>query len=193
MNTVFDVLDLIKKYGGKKPMESDFNDQCSLLATGKAAIIHQGNWAEDTVRKTTPDIDIGYLLGPVGDTPDRPGSCSTPTRPSALPRAARTCRRHWRGCAGLPPPRTARAGSRTRSSSSPDHRSKGLQRTARPATVSLLAAKTPNYSWYYQRFPTGTEQSLGIILQGYCAGQTNRQQTLDSLDAAYTKIVNASK
>jgi raffinose/stachyose/melibiose transport system substrate-binding protein len=61
------------------------------------------------------------------------------------------------------------------------------------ATVGLLAAKTPSYSWYYQRFPTGTEQGLGIILQGYCAGQTNRAQTLDAMDASYTKIVNASK
>jgi len=59
--------------------------------------------------------------------------------------------------------------------------------------VALLAAKTPSYSWYYQRFPTGLEQGLGIILQGYCAGQTDRQQTLDALDAEYTKIVNASK
>ena len=59
-------------------------------------------------------------------------------------------------------------------------------------TVKLLAAKTPNYPCFYQRFPTGTEQGLGIILQGYCAGQTDRQQTLDALDASYTKIANAA-
>ena len=35
MSTVFDVLDLIKKYGGPKPMESDFNDQCSLACNGQ--------------------------------------------------------------------------------------------------------------------------------------------------------------
>ncbi|MCX7028492.1 MAG: extracellular solute-binding protein, partial [Spirochaetes bacterium] len=73
MKDVFDLLDLIKKYGGKKPMESDFNDQCSLLATGKVAMIHQGNWAEDTIRKTTPNIDIGFLLGPVGNTAAKAG------------------------------------------------------------------------------------------------------------------------
>ena len=73
MSNVFDVLDLIKKYGGPKPMESDFNDQCSALATGKVAMIHQGNWAEDSIRKTTPDVDIGFLLGPVGNSPQKAG------------------------------------------------------------------------------------------------------------------------
>ena len=61
------------------------------------------------------------------------------------------------------------------------------------ATVALLGKKAPSYSWYYQRFPSGLEQGLGLILQGYCAGQTDRQQTLDALDAEYAKIANASK
>ena len=38
------------------------------------------------------------------------------------------------------------------------------------ATVSLLAAKAPNYSWYYQRFPTGTEQGLGHHPPGLLRG-----------------------
>ncbi len=73
MKNVFDVLDMIKKFGGPKPMESDFNDQCSMLATGQVAMIHQGNWAEDTIRKINPTIDIGYLLGPVDDSPAKAG------------------------------------------------------------------------------------------------------------------------
>ncbi len=59
-------------------------------------------------------------------------------------------------------------------------------------TTSLLASGTPGYPWFYQMFPTGTEQQLGAILQGYCAGQTNRSQTLDALDATYAKIAKAA-
>ena len=32
---------------------------------------------------------------------------------------------------------------------------------------------------------------MGSLFQGYLAGQTNRAQTLDALDADYTKLVNA--
>jgi raffinose/stachyose/melibiose transport system substrate-binding protein len=42
-------------------------------------------------------------------------------------------------------------------------------------------------------FPTGTEQQLGAILQGYCAGLTDRAQTLEALDAAYAKIAKAAQ
>jgi len=67
MSQLFDLLDLIKKYGGPKPNESDFNDQTSSLATGKVAMIHQGNWAEDSIRKTNPEVEIGFLAGPTGN------------------------------------------------------------------------------------------------------------------------------
>jgi len=194
MSTVFDVLDLIKKYGGPKPMESDFNDQCSLLATGKAAIIHQGNWAEDTIRKTTPDVDIGYLLGPVGSSPAKAGIMFDSNQTI---RVAKDGPNVQDALAWLRWLTTSDYGKKWIPDQikqlSPIKGAKASSAQLAQATVSLLAAKTPNYSWYYQRFPTGTEQGLGIILQGYCAGQTNRQQTLDALDAAYTKIVNASK
>ncbi len=92
MSQLFDLLDLIKKYGGPKPNESDFNDQTSALATGKVAMIHQGNWAEDSIRKTNPEVEIGLLVGPTETTQQPPVLCSTPTRPSALPRTARIVR-----------------------------------------------------------------------------------------------------
>lgn len=64
---VLDLLDLIKKYGGNKPMESTFDMQVSDFATEKVAIIHQGSWAEASIRAINPDIDIGYLKAPRKD------------------------------------------------------------------------------------------------------------------------------
>ena len=60
----FDLLDLIKQYGGDKPMESTFDIQVSDFANGTVAIIHQGTWAEDGIRSVTPDIDLGFLEAP---------------------------------------------------------------------------------------------------------------------------------
>lgn len=59
-----DLLDLIKQYGGGKPMESTFDVQVSDFANGNVAIIHQGSWAEDSIRAVKADIDLGYLEAP---------------------------------------------------------------------------------------------------------------------------------
>lgn len=64
IDQALDLLDLIKKYGGKKPMESSFDMQVSMLANGEAAMAHQGNWAEDSIRKANADVDLGYILHP---------------------------------------------------------------------------------------------------------------------------------
>jgi raffinose/stachyose/melibiose transport system substrate-binding protein len=194
MSTVFDELDLIKKYGGPKPMESDFNDQCSLLATGKVGMIHQGNWAEGSIMKTNPAARIGFLLGPVGSSPAKAGIMYDSNQTI---RIAKDGPNLQAALAWLRWLTTSEYGKKW----IPDHikqlspirGSKASDSQLSQVTVSLLGAKVPGYSWYYQMFPTGTEQGLGIILQGYCAGQTNRVQTLDVMDASYTKIVNASK
>ncbi|MGO8693426.1 MAG: ABC transporter substrate-binding protein [Rectinemataceae bacterium] len=194
MKNVFDVLDMIKKFGGPKPMESDFNDQCSMLATGQVAMIHQGNWAEDTIRKINPTIDIGYLLGPVDDSPAKAGIMFDSNQTI---RVAKDGKNVKEALAWLRWLTTSNYGKKwvpgMIKQLSPIKGAEAPNAQLAQATVKLLAAKAPNYSWFYQRFPTGTEQALGLILQGYCAGITDRAQTLDKLDAEYTKIVNASK
>jgi raffinose/stachyose/melibiose transport system substrate-binding protein len=193
MDDVFNLLDLIKKYGGPKPMESDFNDQCSLLATGKVGMIHQGNWAEDTIRKTNPSIEIGYLLGPVGNAAAKAGIMFDSNQTIRIAKDGKNVQAALAWLRWLTTSEYGKAWVPDKIKQlSPIIGAKAATAQLAQATVSLLAAKTPNYSWYYQRFPTGTEQSLGIILQGYCAGQTNRQQTLAALDASYTKIANAA-
>ena len=194
MSTVFDVLDLIKKYGGPKPLESDFNDQCSMLATGKAAIIHQGNWAEDTIRKTTPDIDIGFLRGPVAGSAGQAGIMYDSNQTIRVAKDSPNLEAALAWLRWLTTSEYGKAWIPDQiKQMSPIKGSKAPSAQLAQATVAMLGAKVPSYPWYYQMFPTGTEQGLGIILQGYCAGQTNRQQTLNALDASYTKIVNASK
>jgi len=194
MRYVFDVLDLIKKYGGNKPMESDFNDQCSLLATGKVAMIHQGNWAEDTIRKTTPDIDIGFLVGPVGPSGEKAGIMFDSNQTIRVGKGAKNTEATLAWMKWLT---TSEYGKNWVSGKikqmSPIKGAPAAEAQLAKATTALLAAGTPSYPWFYQRFPTGTEQGLGIILQGYCAGMTDRAKTVAALDAEYTKIANAAK
>jgi raffinose/stachyose/melibiose transport system substrate-binding protein len=115
MSAVFDLLDLIKKYGGPKPNESNFNDQTSSIATGKVAIIHQGNWAEGTILKTNPDAQIGFLVGPVGGTLNWAAIMFDSNQLSAVAKDTRTSRPPSTGLRWLTTPNTAKTGFRARS------------------------------------------------------------------------------
>ncbi len=194
MNNVFDLLDLIKKYGGPKPNESDFNDQTSSLATGKVAIIHQGNWAEDTIKKTNPDVQLGFMPGPVGSSPDGAGVMYDSNQTIRVYKDGKNLQAaldwlRWLTTSEYGKnwiPGKIKQLSPIIGAAAPDSQ-------IAKATVSMIDKGVPAYPWFYQMWPTGTEQTLGAILQGYCAGQTNRADTLKALDAQYAKIANAAK
>lgn len=194
MSNVFDMLDLIKKYGGKKPMESDFNDQCASLASGKVAMIHQGNWAEDTIRKTNPTIDIGYLLGPVGDDANKAGFMYFSNQTM---RVAKDGKNIQESLAWLRWLTTSNYGKKWIPEKikqlSPITDSGSVDAQLAKETLSLLSSGAPNFQLYYQRFITGAEQGLGTVLQGYCAGSKTREQTLDELDSFYGKLIKGAK
>ena len=193
MGQVFDLLDLIKKYGGNKPMESDFNDQCASLATGKVAMIHQGNWAEDTIMKTNPNAEIGYLVGPVGNEAAKSGIMfdSNQTIRVAKDGKNRQAALDWLNW--LTTSAYGKAWIPTMiKQMSPIKGAVAPAAQLAKETSAMIAKGVPSYSWYYQRFPSGLEQGLGIVLQGYCAGQTDRARTLDALDQTYAKIAKAA-
>lgn len=194
MSNVFDMLDLIKKYGGSKPMESDFNDQCSAFATGKVAMIHQGNWAEDTIKKTNPDIDMGYLLGPVGDDASKANFAFFSNQTIRIAKDGKYLQQSLDWLRWIT---TSDYGKNWIPAQikqmSPIKGAAAADAQLAKETQNLLSQNIPNFPLYYQMFPTGAEQGLGTILQGYCAGSKTREQTLDELDAFYTKLVNAAK
>jgi raffinose/stachyose/melibiose transport system substrate-binding protein len=194
MSNVFDVLDLIKKYGGPKPNESDFNNQTSSIATGKVAIIHQGNWAESTILKSNPEIELGYLVGPTGNDPKTAGIMFDSNQTIRVAKDSENLQvaldwlkwlttseygKNW-------VPAKIKQLSPVKGAAAPDAQ-------IAIETVSMIGKGVPAYPWFYQMFPTGTEQTLGAILQGYCAGQTDRAATLIAMDNKYAEIAKAAK
>jgi raffinose/stachyose/melibiose transport system substrate-binding protein len=194
MKSVFDVLDIIKKYGGSKPMESDFNDQCAKFAAGKVAMIHQGTWAEDTIKKTNPKINLGFMAMPTGTDAKDAGIMYDSNQTL---RVAKDSTHLTEALAFMNWLTTSNYGKKWVSTKvkqiSP------IKGVAAPSAklsqdaVKFVNQKLPTYSWFYSRFPAGAEQGLGKILQSYVSGQLNRNQTLKSLDEEYTKLVKASE
>ncbi|MGI2297664.1 extracellular solute-binding protein [Paenibacillus sp. GXUN7292] len=61
------LFDLTLKYGGKNPLQTDYNTQVTDFATGKAAMTQQGNWTQVAISETSPNINIGFLPMPISD------------------------------------------------------------------------------------------------------------------------------
>ncbi len=70
-NEVFDqwvqLFDLTLKYGGKNPLQTDYNTQVTDFATGKAAMTQQGNWTQVAISQTNQEINIGFLPMPINN------------------------------------------------------------------------------------------------------------------------------
>jgi len=195
MSFVSDLLDMVKKYGGPRPSESDYNDQVAKMGAGKVAMIHQGDWAITSIQKIDPKIQLGFLRTPVAAGASKAGimydsnitlrvSKTSPYLKQALAflnwiATSPYTKQTWF-------PKTAQNVAAVKGAGTPDN-------MLDEAAQKLIAEGVPTYPWYYQRFPTGLEQGLGVVLQAYTSGQTNREQTLAALDAAYQKTANANK
>ena len=194
MANIFDLLDLIKKYGGSKPMESDFQNQCASLATGEVAMIHQGIWAEDSIKQVNPNVEIGFLVGPAGNDVSGAGIMYDSNQTLRVYKDSKnlsavldwlrwltnsTYGKNWI-------PGKVKQLSPVAGAAAPD------SDIARE-TVAMMNQGVPSYPWFYQMFPSGSEEQLGTILQGYCAGLTDRRGAITALDEAYARLVRAAR
>jgi raffinose/stachyose/melibiose transport system substrate-binding protein len=194
MNNIFDLLDLIKKYGGPKPNESDFNDQTSMLAIGNVAMIHQGNWAEDSIKQINPSVGIGFLAGPVGNNASGAGIMFDSNQTIRISKNSKNLQAvltwlRWLTTSDYGKnwiPAKIKQLSPISEAAAPD------SQIAEEA-VTMMNNGIPGYPWFYQMFPSGTEEQLGVILQGYCADLTDRKATLAALDDAYFKLAKAAQ
>ena len=194
MGAMFDLLDLIGRNGGPRPLQSDFNDQTSMFATGRAAIIHQGNWAEETILQTNPGVEIGFMAVPVSGSPSDAGLMFDSNQTLRVYKNGRNVRAvldwlRWLTTSEYGMnwiPGRIRQISPIAGASAPD------SRIAEQA-VALIDDGVPSFPWFYQMFPPGSEETLGLILQSYVAGIADRAATLSALDDAYARLVRAAR
>ncbi|HZG85582.1 ABC transporter substrate-binding protein [Paenibacillus sp.] len=63
------LMDTTMEYGNENPLTTDYNTQVTLFASGKAAMLQQGNWVESMIADIAPDLNIGILPMPINDEP----------------------------------------------------------------------------------------------------------------------------
>lgn len=176
-----DLLDLIKEYGGDKPMESTFDMQCSDLSTGKVAMIHQGIWAEQSITSINPDLNIGYLQAPRMDgTPVLAvdsNNCYRIAKDSPHLQEVLDFLEWYVTDEFLNTPEQNTQFRSVKGAPAPDTQ-------LADATSELIAGGT-TCPWWIFSGPDGTEQNFGTALQNYVAGITNREETKEALTAVF--------
>lgn len=55
-------------YGEADPFSVDYATSISMVASGKAAMVIQGNWAAGELRKANANGNLGFFLNPISDT-----------------------------------------------------------------------------------------------------------------------------
>lgn len=61
------LMDLTVQYGNSNPLTTDYNTQVADFASGKAAMMQQGNWAQLQIDEINPDLNLGVLPMPLGE------------------------------------------------------------------------------------------------------------------------------
>lgn len=189
LDFLFDLLDLIKTYGGNKPMESTFDMQVSDFASGKVAIIHQGSWAEASIRAITPDIDIGYLNAPRAD-----GKSVIAVESNLTFRVYKDSKNRTETLAFLEWLSTSPYGKKW----IPDviKQISPLAGAAAPDTQLAKETVTAQNNkitcpWWIFKGPDGIEQPFGTALQNYVAGTASRSQTKAALSKLFADAYEA--
>lgn len=66
---IISLLDTTVKYGNDNPLTTDYNTEVDLFASGKAAMIQQGNWIQPMIDQLSPNMNIGFLPIPINEEP----------------------------------------------------------------------------------------------------------------------------
>lgn len=184
-----DLIDLIKKYGGNKPMESTFDIQVSDFANGKAAMIHQGSWAEASIRAINPNIDIGYLKAPRKDGKGVIAVESNLTfrvYKDSKNRAATLAFLNWLTTSNYGKkwiPSVIKQISPLAGASAPDTQ---LARETANAQTNKITCP-----WWIFKGPDGIEQPFGTAFQNYAAGTSSREETKAALTRVFADAYDA--
>jgi len=186
-----DLIDLIKANSGSKPMESTFDKQCSDFASGKVAIIHQGTWAEDSIKKINSKLNIGFFNSPRSDGKDLLAVDSNLT--FRVNKDSKNLKEVLNWLRWLTNSDYGKSWIPEKIKQiSPQVGAKMPDTALAKETGNAIAAKTTS-SWWLFSGPDGVEQPFGVAFQNYAAGTTNRQKTKEALTKVFADAFNAQK
>jgi raffinose/stachyose/melibiose transport system substrate-binding protein len=186
---VFNLVDLTLKYGSPKPLETDLPGAETLIANGKAALLHNGTWTEDGIRKINANVDLGFIPEPVDEDASK---AKLMVDSSVLMRISKTSKNvdtaksflafmnSWIKDNGIGSDIPTVKGAKA-----PDSQ-------LAKETIQYMANKQ-TYPWVQGYWPDGFDAQVGQLFQAYIAKTKTKQQVLDEMNKQWKILASATK
>jgi raffinose/stachyose/melibiose transport system substrate-binding protein len=185
----FDFIDMTVEYGLPKALESDSNVQVGNFANGTAAMVTgQGQWIESSVEKIDPDFNFGVMTYPVSEDAGKANVCAGSAQCLRVNKDSKVLKeakdllnwlytsdygKQWFGS-------VAKVIGPVKDAQAPDMK---LPKAFTELTKTTPAAGAPvNYSLdsFHQKF--------GEIMQAYIGKAKSKEQAIDEIEKAWTKL-----
>lgn len=181
-------VDLVFNHSQKDKLTTDYATQVANFASGKTAMIQQGNWVQGDIDKVAK-LDLGLLPIPIDDG----GNARIYTGPANF----------WIVNSKSKHPEEAKAFLNWLVSSETGKKYLTKEFKFIPALATIPAttedigqlgaavseqAKTAG-GWHWGRYPDGVIQGWGAAMQEYQGGQIDKDKLLEKLDQAIQDIV----
>lgn len=190
------LVDLTVKYGQANPLTTDYNTQVTLFASGKTAMIQQGNWIQVTLDQLNPDLNIGFLPMPISDDVELNQNMFI-----GVPL-------YWVVHKNSPNVEQAKEFLNWLVSTE-EGRKYIIQEfkfipafkdiTYSEEDLGLLAASIQDYvqegktlGWYFSRLPVGANKEFAASIQAYIAGQIDKTELLRQFDKTIQSLASGS-
>nr|WP_245851088.1 ABC transporter substrate-binding protein [Paenibacillus herberti] len=188
----FNLFDMMIANSNKNPLTTDYNTQVTLFASGKTAMMQQGNWTQVQIDGITPNMNIGILPMPVDDS-EKSGNIfvGVPNywvvnKNSKNKEAAKDFL-NW-----LATSETGKNYGVNEFKFIPALKSvevKDQKVLGAIANDILQYSKDGKTSgWYFNQMPEGLPQEVGADMQAYVAGKSNKDQLVKSIQDKWTNM-----
>ncbi|WP_169086721.1 ABC transporter substrate-binding protein [Paenibacillus sp. PL91] len=181
---VIRMLDLTVQYGNKDYLTTDYNTEVELFATGKAAILKQGNWVQSKIDQITPNMNIGFLPMPINDDAGNDAlpigvSNNWAVNKASSPEKKKEAKKFLNWMVSSEQGKTFMKEQFQFISAF-----KNIETERSGALVNDLIRyndENKTLSWNWFKFPTRVREELGYVMQAYVGDQFSRDQLLQKL------------
>lgn len=184
------LLDLTVRYGNKDYLTADYNTEVALFATGKAAILKQGNWVQSKIDQIMPNINIGFMPIPINDDSTNDAlpvgvSNNWAVNKEASPEKKREAKKFLNWMVSSEQGKTYMKEQFHYISAF-----KNIETDRSGPLVNDILRysedkKTLSWNWF--KFPPAAREEFGYAMQAYIGKQLNRDQLLQELQKSWER------
>jgi raffinose/stachyose/melibiose transport system substrate-binding protein len=191
-NKVFEdwinLVDVIFNYSQKEKLTTDYATQVANFASGKAAMMQQGNWTQGDINKVNDKLNLGILPLPINDQEGHvyvgvPNNWIVNSKSKNPDEAKKFL--NWMVTSDTGKKYLTKEFKFMPVFTDIEATQEDIGNIA--ASVKEQAATALGWTW--DRFPDGVTQGFGAAMQEYQGGQIKKDQLLDQLDKAIQSIV----